>query len=184
MPTKRQRRSQERRPEYSALKRAQLCQGYDMLNAGYGEGMNFDEAAARADWREHRGELIGYWITPHAKWLEGGRFGFANPPPGGPGARPWAWWAFDSPPELQERLAREGVAVIYENIRGVLKRHGMLTAGEDDAEPGARADADRRPGRAGGLRGHGRNGAGGPVRSGVERAWSRPRPSPETGGLP
>jgi hypothetical protein len=82
-----------------------------MLNAGYGEGQDFDEDSAREDWQEHRD----------------------HPRPGGPGTRPWAWWAFASPPELRERLAREGWAPIYEDIRAVLKRHRALLPGEKEA---------------------------------------------------
>jgi hypothetical protein len=130
------------------MRRTQLLQAFDFLGSGYGEAENFDEAGARADWREHRDELLTYWTQPRAEWLRAGQFGFAHPEPGGPGTRPAAWWWFDAPPELQQRLAREGGAPIYEDIRPVLKRHGMLVAGD------------------------------------VERASSRPRPSPETGGLP
>jgi hypothetical protein len=104
-----------------------------MLNAGYGEGDAFDEDAARADWLEHRDEILSYWTQPREEWLRADKVGFANPPPGGPGTRPAAWWWFDAPVELQERLAREGGAPIYENIRGVLKRYRMLLAGEKEA---------------------------------------------------
>ena len=141
------RRVPKERREYTPMKHTQLLQGFDFLSCAYGEGEAFDEAAARADWLEHRNELVHYWTQSQSEWLRTARFGFASPPPGGPGTRPAAWWWFDAPPELQQRLAREGGAPIYEDIRDVLKRHRMLVAGD------------------------------------LERASSRPRPSPETGGL-
>jgi hypothetical protein len=104
-----------------------------MLNAGYGEGQDFDEDSPREDWQEHRDDLVDYWTQSQAEWLRVGEFGFAHPRPGGPGTRPWAWWAFASPPELRERLAREGWAPIYEDIRAVLKRHRALLPGEKEA---------------------------------------------------
>lgn len=80
-----------------------------------------DRAAAlsemRSDWIERRDELLKAWITrdeafqakfPHAKL-------------GGPGTRPWAWWAFDAPDDDVRPDETEG---------DYLTRHGLLLPGE------------------------------------------------------
>jgi hypothetical protein len=53
----------------------------------------------RADWNEHRVELLDFWIQDPTPWPEHGPSGerFSYVRPGGPGSRPWAWWRFTAP---------------------------------------------------------------------------------------
>lgn len=136
MPTNRRRRSRAWSPTLDPFKRQTLLLGPDaVLLAGCGyfprrssstlHMATEDEhaearAAMMADWRVHGTALTAWWVaaTPEAV----GKDRWTYVPPGGPGTRPWAWWAFgpgtrrkgESEPTA---LARLGVLSAEEKAR-------------------------------------------------------------------
>lgn len=89
------RRAKIRREGFTPERRFQLITGYDWFRDAYGDGGRFDHEAAHRDWNEHREEILEAWLQRD----EAGR--------GGPGTRPWAWWAFDAPRELRRVVEGE-----------------------------------------------------------------------------
>lgn len=117
MPTKRTLRSRGWRPDLSPYQICELLTGeicYPVRNySGYGAGegkagletrdiAEFITDEMRADWAHHRDELLAFWISGatsaqlsnYKPWLF-----FCT---GGPGTRPWAWWALEDHPEIGE----------------------------------------------------------------------------------
>lgn len=92
MPTKRHIRWRKRREPFDAEKAAILATGCDFFRT-YGG----DEAAMRADWSEHRAEILAAFTAQN------------------PGARPWAWWKFDAP-EPRRRVRCGGVRVMPDSM--------------------------------------------------------------------
>ena len=155
MPTKRRRRPQGRREAFAPQHRHQLLTGHDYFDDAYGLNLppeyRFDEAAARADWEDYREELMAWWLQDPTAWRrENGRpVGFYNLEPGGPGSRPWAWWAFEGPDDarlvfglapIDEPTARaSGVrycrGVLVESEAAFLRRRSLLLPGEADRIP-------------------------------------------------
>lgn len=63
------------------------------------------EEEREAAWYDYREELMTYWAQDPdgGKWDE-----FANPQPGGPFTRCWAWWKFESK-EPRRRIGGNGI---------------------------------------------------------------------------
>lgn len=91
-----------------------------------GDALGDDAAAAL--WSEHRLALIAFYISNPAGWtpnISGGAF--YDPPPGGPGTRPWAFWQFEAP-EARRVLAPAVEAwaqPTLEREADYLVRHGL-----------------------------------------------------------
>jgi hypothetical protein len=124
-----------RREILSRGKREHLLLGFCLIkDLGYADpnswtGRPRDDAEARADWEEHRAELMTFWTQDPTAWRATNHQGFFSPAPGGPGTRPAAWWWFDAPPAL--RLGDGPIEPpTPENERVLLARHGLLTPGE------------------------------------------------------
>jgi hypothetical protein len=97
------RRVKVRREGFTAYHRAQLLTGRQFWSdVGYAAHPDL-EAMAR-DWKDQRYELLTFWLQDPARWRLDNQVDSTNPVPGGPGTRPWAWWAFDSPRELRRVL--------------------------------------------------------------------------------
>lgn len=95
MPPKRRKGHRRGRAAYNDGHRFQLQHGrlYEFLGAGFGEGKNFDRAAAEEAWEVLRSEIM----LEHLKLY--------------PGRRPWAFWQFEMgceepPEEEQPRILR------------------------------------------------------------------------------
>lgn len=152
MATKRRRRAQARREEFGPDHRFQLLAGFDWGRCAYTPlGREFDVAAARADWAEHRDELMAFWLQDPLAWRrEHPTAGIPDYPPGGAGTRPAAWWWFEAPADARHVVGLAPINVAVQRASGVLytrhvlvesqasflKRHALLVPGELDRIPG------------------------------------------------
>jgi hypothetical protein len=121
------------RVDYTPMHRAQLLHGHDLLHSAYGCGSHcgrpLDWDLIKDHWAEHRAELLGYWAQPKSAWLAAGRFGMADPEPGGPFTRPFAWWALDCPRPILEAvdILRIGIYAVPDlPMEAKLRTHGLL----------------------------------------------------------
>ena len=151
------RRAKVRREGFTETPRAFLLSGRPWFLNDEGYGHRLDVDSAQRDWAEHRDDLLDHWLqNPQACRLRHHEDRL-HPAPGGPGTRPWGWWAFDGPRELRRLVAgdvpwlpitdwsretsfgqpkyfeREPASMQWEAEDLFLARHGLLSPAEQRA---------------------------------------------------